>query len=259
MPSGLAEQKPICFVVAPIGADESPERKKSDKVLKYIVDRALHDEYDIKRADDIRRPGIITAQIIEQLLQAPLVVADLSDGNPNVYYELAIRHATKRPVVHLIAKGQEAPFDVSPMRYVKYDILDIESIEHVQRELRDHVNAAMSGPAVLTPIGFAEILLGQTVRPRGHENDLLQAFAFAMQNISEELKATKQVVERIDRETRSWRLARAMEYGGMVDALAGTPNRLAQLRGLLYPETSSEPPASDNAGEPQPKPLAKPK
>ena len=110
--------------------------EKIDNVLKYIVETALQDKYEIIRADDIRQPGTVTVQIIEQLLEAPLVVADLSDRNANVYYELAIRHAVKKPVVHLITKGQEAPFDVNQMRYIPFDITDPGSIENAKEELR---------------------------------------------------------------------------------------------------------------------------
>lgn len=134
-------QKPKCFVIAPIGDEGSDTRRKSDRVLKFIVGKALQDKYEVQRADDIRQPGMITVQIIEQLLKAPLVVADLSEGNANVYYELAIRHAVKKPVIHLITKGQAPPFDVSQMRYVSFDITDPESIERAQQQLKDQVEA----------------------------------------------------------------------------------------------------------------------
>jgi hypothetical protein len=51
--------------------------------------------YDTIRADQIAKPGIITSQVIQHLLDDPLVVADLTGWNPNVFYELAIRHAIR--------------------------------------------------------------------------------------------------------------------------------------------------------------------
>jgi len=50
------------------------------------------------RADKISEPGIITTQIIGHIVDAELVIADLTDKNPNVFYELAIRHAIRNPI-----------------------------------------------------------------------------------------------------------------------------------------------------------------
>lgn len=189
-------QKPRCFVIIQIGKDGSPERLKSDRVLKYIIANALDDKYDVRRADDIRQPGTVTVQIIEQLLEAPLVVADLSDFNANVYYELAIRHAVKKPVVHLITKGQEAPFDVNQMRYVSYDITAPESVEAAQRELRENVQAVERGVEMVTPIQFTQLVLSaQSEQSRdGNVGMILNAVSTAMSNIHEELQSIRELV-----------------------------------------------------------------
>lgn len=196
--TSLVPEKPKCFVIAPIGKEGSDERKNSDNVLKYIVEKTLEDKYEVKRADDIRQPGTVTVQIIEQLLEAPLVVADLSGGNPNVYYELAIRHAVRKPVVHLITKGQPAPFDVSQMRYISYEITDPGSIENAQQQLRDNVQAIESGVEVLTPIQFTEFVLAAQSGQKGDRDTalILSTVDTAMSNISEELKSIKELVAR---------------------------------------------------------------
>jgi hypothetical protein len=196
-------EKPRCFVIIQIGKEGSETRLKSDRVLKYIVANALADKYDVQRADDIRQPGTVTVQIIEQLLEAPLVVADLSDWNANVYYELAIRHAVKKPVVHLITKGQEAPFDVNQMRYVSYDITAPESIEAAKQEVRENVLAIERGAELLTPIQYTQFVLdvnsGRTVDRNAVDQNasmLVNAVAAAITNISEELKSIKELVAR---------------------------------------------------------------
>jgi hypothetical protein len=180
-------------VIAPIGEDGSSIRKKSDRVLKYIIGRALENKYKAERADDIRRPGMVTSQIIEQLLTAPLVVADLSGGNPNVYYELAIRHAIKKPVVHMITKGESAPFDVSPTRHVTFDITDPE-VDEAQNQLRDHVAAIETGEEVLTPIQFTQILTAPA-RGEGEKDSVIVALGRMMAEISDELRGIKQMVQ----------------------------------------------------------------
>lgn len=118
-----------CFYVTPIGSDDSEHRKHSDLFLGSIVEPAL-DQFGLKviRADAIEKPGLITKQVIEYLLKSRLVVADLSFHNPNVFYELAIRHAARLPTVQIIRKQDRIPFDVNQNRTITIDTSDIYSL-----------------------------------------------------------------------------------------------------------------------------------
>lgn len=107
-----AAEKPICFAIAPIGPKDSDIRKRSDKVLKHIFKRALAKKYKVLRGDDIDEPGMITSQVLRAVQDSPLVVADLTGHNPNVLYELAVRHAIEKPIIHAIEpKVSKIPFD----------------------------------------------------------------------------------------------------------------------------------------------------
>src|SRR5262245_11520148 len=99
-----------CFVIAPIGKENSPERRRSDQVFKHIISPAAAAcGYEAIRADNLSKPGLITSQIIEHLVTDQLVVADLTGHNPNVFYELAIRHVVKKPVVQIIQITESIP------------------------------------------------------------------------------------------------------------------------------------------------------
>src|SRR5690242_1093880 len=93
----------LCFVISEIGEENSEIRRRADDVLKYVIAPAAIDcgYEDPVRADQLPDPGIITSQIIQYLVESPLVVADLTGRNPNVFYELAVRHATGKPVVQM--------------------------------------------------------------------------------------------------------------------------------------------------------------
>jgi len=111
-----------CFVIAPIGEEGSDTRKRSNQVLKHIiVPAAAECGYQAVRADQISEPGIITSQVIQHIINDPLVIADLSEGNANVFYELALRHVLAKPLVQIIRKGERIPFDVAGMRTVPID------------------------------------------------------------------------------------------------------------------------------------------
>ena len=135
------ESEPVCFVVSPIGDENSSERKKADQLLGNIVRPVLEDKgYVVTRADQIHDPGTISKQVIEHLVTADVVIADMTGHNPNVFYELAVRHAAKMPVVHMIEKGETIPFDVAPQRAIFYE-LALDGAEDAKTALRKMLEA----------------------------------------------------------------------------------------------------------------------
>lgn len=119
----------ICFYITPIGSDDSEERKHSDLFMSSLVQPALEElGLTVIRADGIGEPGMITSQILEYLKRARLAVADLSYLNPNVFYEVALRHALRLPVVQIIRKADRLPFDVNQARTLVFDTSDIYSL-----------------------------------------------------------------------------------------------------------------------------------
>lgn len=135
--------KNTCFVIAPIGSVESEERKHSDMVLEALIRRALEKEWEVIRANQITTPGMISGQVIEYLLHSGLVIADLSFHNPNVFYELALRHALGRPTVHIVRKGDGIPFDLKDFRTITIDTADkyelVAKLETYRAEIANHV------------------------------------------------------------------------------------------------------------------------
>ena len=74
----------VCFVIAPIGEEGSEIRKRSNRVFTYVIEPAAQQcGYKALRADKISTPGIITNQVIQEVINAPMVVADLTGHNAN--------------------------------------------------------------------------------------------------------------------------------------------------------------------------------
>ena len=139
-------EKKICFVISPIGEMDSETRKRSDKVLKHIITPSIEQlGYEVVRADKISEPGIITTQIIQHIVESPLVVADLTERNPNVFYELALRHAIRKPLIQMIKKGEAIPFDVAATRIIQFDIQDLDSVEQAKSEIFTQAKSVESG------------------------------------------------------------------------------------------------------------------
>jgi hypothetical protein len=145
-----------CFVISPIGAAGSVTRHRADQVFEFLIRPVVEERgYQPVRADHVATPGIITNQIIDLVTDAELVVADLTDANANVFYELAVRHVTQRPLVQLIQEGQEIPFDVTVMRTISYDMTDPFKIGARKLDLAKAVDAAATGDPIETPISSA--------------------------------------------------------------------------------------------------------
>src|SRR5262245_40370896 len=89
-----------CFVIAPIGEPTSETRRRSDQVFRHIIQPAAEAcGYRAQWALDMSDPGTITHHVIDRLQNDPMVIADLTGHNANVFYELAIRHAVRKPLV----------------------------------------------------------------------------------------------------------------------------------------------------------------
>ena len=138
----------VCFLIAPIGEDGSEHRKHSDMVLGSLVERAIEDQgLEVVRADKITKPGMISAQVIEYLLKSKVVIADLSFHNPNVFYELALRHVTGLPTVHIVRAEDKIPFDISNFRTITIDTSDkynlVARLDSYRSEIANHVRQAI--------------------------------------------------------------------------------------------------------------------
>ena len=184
----------ICFVVAPIGDEGTETRKRSDQVFTHVISPAVREkQYAPFRADHLGEPGLITSQVIQHIVDDPLVVADLTDRNPNVYYEVAIRHVLRRPLVQLIQKGEKLPFDIAGMRTIELDHHDLDSVARAKSEIVRHIEAIeRPGHVVETPISVSLDL--QTLR---RSDDPQQRTLADLVAAMAEVKSSLATIERI--------------------------------------------------------------
>jgi len=148
------------FYITPIGDLGSEHRDHSDLFLGSIIEPALEPlQLTVVRADKIDRPGIITKQVIEYLFKSRLVIADLSYHNPNVFYELAIRHMLRKPVVQIMRSADTIPFDVNQVRTITIDTTSIyklvPQIDTYRSAIAAQARKALEDPdAVDSPISM---------------------------------------------------------------------------------------------------------
>lgn len=112
--------KKRCFIITPIGNDNDSIRRHIDGIIDAAIKPALEPDYEVVAAHKITETGTITKQIIKEIYQDELAIANLTGNNPNVMYELAIRYCLGKPVLTIAEKGTSLPFDVMPERTIFY-------------------------------------------------------------------------------------------------------------------------------------------
>lgn len=123
-----------CFVIMPFGKDKDKQSFYTSVYESIIFPAASKCNYEVNRVDT--KPsnvGNITKNIINDLVYSDIVIADLSEGNANVFYELGIRHALhKCSTILIIQEGYEIPFDLKQHVAVFYstDIRGIQTAIH---------------------------------------------------------------------------------------------------------------------------------
>lgn len=120
--------QPHAFVAMPFGTKPGADGQTIDfnRVYAEYIRPALEAAgLEVFRADEEQRAGDIRSDMFQELLVADLVVADLTLDNPNVWYELGVRHALRaRGVVLVQGPRPNQPFDIYTDRKLRYSLRD---------------------------------------------------------------------------------------------------------------------------------------
>ena len=113
--------KNTCFVIMPIGDAKGYEKGHFTRVYNSLLKPAIFKAgYHPERADEIQSTNLIALDIVERISRTPIAICDISSCNPNVFYELGIRHSSSLPVVLVKDKKTNNPFDIKDIRYIEY-------------------------------------------------------------------------------------------------------------------------------------------
>src|SRR6266849_5816666 len=121
---GLDQPAPLCFVLMPFGRkmDAAGRVTNFDSIYQKIIAPAVQQAgLEPVRADEEKIGGTIHKPMFERLMLCHYAVADITGANPNVFYELGIRHALRpRSTVILFREGTVIPFDIALVRGLSY-------------------------------------------------------------------------------------------------------------------------------------------
>lgn len=125
-----------CFIVGPIGEPNTETRKRSDLLLSYVLKPVCEEcGFQAIRIDEVYAADSITQNIIENLINCDLVIADLTEHNPNAFFELGYRTAISKPVIQIKDKGERIPFDIADIQTFEYDLTDLAAVDEFKSRI----------------------------------------------------------------------------------------------------------------------------
>jgi hypothetical protein len=226
--------RPLCFVEMPFGTKTDARTGTEidfDQIYECGIKPAAEGAgLECIRGDDERSGGIIHTAMFARLLLCEFVIVDLTTANPNVFYELGVRHAAKPyTTIPIFATLGDLPFDVRLVRAIPYDLenghLTEAAAQQLQQRLRDRIRYALEGPVTegnplfqlfpdfpgiemsheLTDVFRARVAYSQDLRER-------LAAARALSPQAEAVKRLRAIEEELD-------APQSVESGSLVDLL----------------------------------------
>lgn len=194
------ERMKKCFIITPIGNDNTSIRRHIDGIIDGCIIPVLENNYDVVVAHRLTTPGSINNQVIEAIYKADLVIANLTELNPNVMYELAFRHSLKKPVIIIMEKGEhKLPFDINNERTIFYEndfqgAIDLknrleEMVSSIEKMDEEDINNPIYD--ALQQIGVKENVLKNINNSKSDNVNELQYIISRLDNIEEKIVATK--------------------------------------------------------------------
>lgn len=146
--SRVREFLDTCFVMMPFG-------EWFDRYYLEIYAPAIKEAgFEPVRADELFTTGSVVEQIWEQIEKSTVLLADLTDKNPNVFYELGLAHAARKPVVFTTGNVADVPFDLRHLRVIPYEIREPEWAAELAKNVTNYLKNAKDDPEKSIPHPF---------------------------------------------------------------------------------------------------------
>ena len=146
-----------CFAIMPFGQrkEKRPDGTEAEINFDYVYHELIENAVeslgiDCDRCDEIIDTGSIHSKMFRGIFEADVAVVDVSFMNPNVYYELGVRHALNKYTTLVIRKNsnQPPPFNISGLNVLSYDIDDAQKLEASRQKIREYVKNGMEKQSV---------------------------------------------------------------------------------------------------------------
>jgi nucleoside 2-deoxyribosyltransferase len=138
--------KKTCYIISQIGDPNTDVRRWANFIKDEIVAPAVTTcGYETPERSDDPHIDLIMPDIIKQMFEADLVIADLTNFNPNVFYELGIRHCAQKPAIYLINSVQSPPFDLGGNKAIFVDDKHL-TVKKAISDIKERIDAITKEP-----------------------------------------------------------------------------------------------------------------
>ena len=152
----MGRDKKSCFVIMPFGIKNDNEGNKVNfnEIYSSIIKPAIQElELACLRCDEISKAGMIHKDMFNHIYYSDIAIVDISILNPNVFYELGMRHALKKGVTIIIKrKNTQIPFNISGMRLIEYDEENVESRIRTRLQIQAYIKNGIKDRQMDSPI-----------------------------------------------------------------------------------------------------------
>jgi hypothetical protein len=156
------EEKKNCFIIMPFSATKSHDKIYWDDHYKYLDSLLTEFPLKVHRSEALR--GNIIGQIISDLVTSHLVVADLTDFNANVFWELGIRQSFRHCTITIIEESKDdikLPFDLAAKATLSYRPSSPLKMQEFTSKFHDAIEDCLNNP------NFPDSYVLETITGRG--------------------------------------------------------------------------------------------
>lgn len=136
------------FIVTPIGKKGTDVYNKYFAICKNLIEpavKSIDPNYKVVRADQIAKPGSFVKDILEHLRNSHIVIANLTGLNPNVFYELGVRHSLSPRTIMITEDLSTLPSDLKEYRAIEYSP-EITGISDFTNDLKNAIEEIINNP-----------------------------------------------------------------------------------------------------------------
>jgi O-acetyl-ADP-ribose deacetylase (regulator of RNase III) len=174
-----------CFVIMPFGQkmDLNGKLIDFDKIYSGFIRETLTD-LGLKciRCDEIEEMGSIKTKMFEHIFDADVAIVDTTALNPNVFYELGIRHALNKHVTILMRQpGTQTPFNIQGYQMLEYNPEDAKSIRNAKTKIEGFIRNGLAGAIVDSPVYDVLDNLNVERKPKRIENKDIYLYSVTKQ------------------------------------------------------------------------------
>jgi O-acetyl-ADP-ribose deacetylase (regulator of RNase III) len=224
----------------PFGQKADPDGKPIDfdQIYEYIIKPGVQSVKDMKciRCDEIDEAGIVHKQMLEQIYQADVAIVDITTLNPNVFYELGVRHSLVEHVTVIIKReGTNIPFNIRSLKAIEYDPASPRSVDEAKKKIEAYIKNGLESRTVDSLVHSSlPIRIGKQVTPISETRIYrykLPTGEHEIRLVTGDLQNVKCVDAWVSSENTNMEMARYYErsISGVIRYLGAKKNRAGQV------------------------------